>query len=133
MTENPLAAAAPDAPHAPDAPDTPDGHDRWAFVAPLLSTLLTLPMGLLALFYAGLSPMGCDSCDTQQADAFDASFEVAWTLFLCGLALVLVLLVACWALPWQRRNAARRVLLALAAPGTVVLSTLVFSAMLDLP
>ncbi|MEU3775308.1 hypothetical protein AB0F11_19225 [Streptomyces sp. NPDC032472] len=115
------------------APGTPDSHDEWAFVAPLLSTLLTVPMGLLAFFYAGMSPMGCDSCDEQEASAFDASFEIAWPLFLGGLVLAFVLLAACWVLPWRRGNAVRRALLALAAPGTVVLSTLFFSALLDLP
>ncbi|MEU8436437.1 hypothetical protein AB0F18_26745 [Streptomyces sp. NPDC029216] len=118
MTENLLAGDAP---------------ARRAFVAPLVSTLLTLPMALLSLFYAGMSPMACDSCDTQAAHAFDASFQTAWPVFMAGLVGVLVLLVWCWALPWRVRNAARRVGLAFAAPGLVVLNTAVFSVLLDWP
>ncbi|MGW1517732.1 hypothetical protein [Streptomyces sp. NPDC002287] len=110
-----------------------DARARRPFVAPLVSTLLTLPMSLLSLFFAGMSPMACDSCDTAAAHAFDASFQTAWTVFTAGLVVVLVLLVWCWALPWRVRNTARRVGLAFAAPGLVVLDTLVFSALVDWP
>ncbi|MFD3542872.1 hypothetical protein ACFWUQ_25740 [Streptomyces sp. NPDC058662] len=107
--------------------------DPRAFVAPLLSTLLTLPLGTAALFLVGLSPMACDSCDEAASDRFDASYSVASTFF--GLALLVAgaLLVACWALPRRRRDAARRVGLALAAPGAVVLGYLVFHALVDWP
>ncbi|MFD5423657.1 hypothetical protein ACFWJT_37290 [Streptomyces sp. NPDC127069] len=110
-----------------------DAPARRAFVAPLVSTLLTLPMALVALFYTGISPMACDSCDTAAAHAFDASFRIAWPVFLAGLLSALVLLVCCWALPWRVRNTARRVGLAFAAPGLVVLATLVFTALVDWP
>ncbi|MEU9034718.1 hypothetical protein AB0D45_07350 [Streptomyces sp. NPDC048352] len=123
MTENPVAHDAPAA----------AARDRRAFLAPLLSTLLTLPMALLALFYAGMSPMACDSCDGEAAAAFDAGFETAWPVFLGALVVALLLLAACWILPWERRNAARRVLLALAAPGAVLLGTVVFTALIDWP
>ncbi|MFH7599477.1 hypothetical protein WDV06_30905 [Streptomyces racemochromogenes] len=118
MTENPLAGDAP---------------ARRAFVAPLVSTLLTLPLALAALGFAGLSPMACDACDTEAAQAFDASFQTAWTVFAAGLVGVLVLLVWCWALPWRVRNTARRVGLAFAAPALVVLDTVVFAALVDWP
>lgn len=107
--------------------------DRRAFVAPLAATLLTLPLAFLSLLYAGLSPMACDSCGTQAADAFDASFEVAWPVFWVGMAGVLALLVWCWALPWRVGNAAKRVGIALAAPAAVLLNAVVFWALLDLP
>ncbi len=110
-----------------------DAPARRAFVAPLVSTLLTLPMALVALFYTGISPMACDSCDTAAAHAFDASFRIAWPVFLAGLLGALVLLVCCWALPWRVRNTARRVGLAFAAPGLVVLATVVFTALVDWP
>ena len=45
----------------------------------------------------------------------------------------LALVVACWALPWKRRNAARRVGLALMAPAAVVLDYIVFYGMVDWP
>ncbi|MFG3345231.1 hypothetical protein ACGF1Z_09205 [Streptomyces sp. NPDC048018] len=111
----------------PDAPVT------GGWVAPLVSTLLTLPMGLLALFFGGLSPMACDSCDGAEADRFDASFAVAFPLLWVGLLLALALLITSWALPRRRRNQPRRLGLALAAPATVVLATIVFAAILDTP
>ncbi|MFJ4781507.1 hypothetical protein [Streptomyces sp. NPDC088762] len=107
--------------------------DRRAFIAPLASTVLTLPLAFLSLLYAGLSPMACDSCNGQTADAFDASFETAFPMFLAGLVTVLVLLVWCWALPWRTHNAARRVGIAVAAPAVVLLNAAVFWALLDLP
>ncbi|MFJ3927732.1 hypothetical protein [Streptomyces sp. NPDC090022] len=113
------------------APDT--ARDRRAYIAPLLSTLLTLPLGLLSLFVAGLSPMACDSCGEADSDRFDASFETAFPIFGGGLVIVLVLLIATWALPWQRRYAARRVALALWAPGFVVVNYVVFWGLIDWP
>ncbi|MFF5445812.1 hypothetical protein [Streptomyces sp. NPDC012888] len=110
-----------------------DERDRRAFVAPLLSTLLTLPLGFASLLFAGLSPMACDSCAEGASDAFDASFEIAWPVFVVGLVGVLVLLVWCWALPWQVRNSARRVGIAVAAPAVVLVNAVVFWALLDLP
>ncbi|MFK0232002.1 hypothetical protein [Streptomyces vinaceus] len=107
--------------------------DRRAFVAPLLSSLLTLPMGLLALFAVGLSPMACDSCGDAASDRFDASYGLAFPVFVTGLLLVLAVLVAGWALPWQRRNAARRVGFALLAPAVVVLDYVVFASIVDWP
>ncbi|MFE1415360.1 hypothetical protein ACFW6F_31885 [Streptomyces sp. NPDC058746] len=107
--------------------------DGRAFIAPLVSTLLTLPLGLVSLFFAGLSPMACDSCNGQVAQAFDASFQTAWLVLMAGFVVVLALLVWCWALPWRKANAARRVGIAIAAPAVVVLNTVVFWALLDLP
>ncbi|MEW2137258.1 hypothetical protein AB0892_11735 [Streptomyces sp. NPDC005409] len=113
---------------------TPDTtrHGR-AFVAPLVSTLLTLPMAAVAFFFVGLSPMACDSCDGAASDRFDASYEVAFPVFGTGLLAVLVLLVAAWGLPWQRRHAAARVWLAVIAPAAVVLDVLVFHSLVDWP
>ncbi|MEV7524938.1 hypothetical protein [Streptomyces sp. NPDC091371] len=107
--------------------------DRRAFIAPLASTLLTLPLAFVSLLYAGLSPMACDSCGTEAADAFDSSFEIAWPVFMVGLVGVFGLLVWCWALPWRTRNAARRVGIAIAAPVVVLVNAVVFWGLLDLP
>ncbi|MFC9296499.1 hypothetical protein ACFTWH_30665 [Streptomyces sp. NPDC057011] len=107
--------------------------DRRAFVAPLASTLLTLPLAFVTLLYAGLSPMACDSCGTEAAHAFDASFEIAFPVFIAGLLAVLGLLVWCWALPWRTRNAGQRVAIAVATPAVVLLNALVFWGLLDLP
>ncbi|MGW5847139.1 hypothetical protein ACWFQ8_04070 [Streptomyces sp. NPDC055254] len=107
--------------------------DPRAFVAPLLSTLLTLPLGAAALFFVGLSPMACDSCDGAASDRFDASYRVASTFFAIGLLVVGALLAACWALPRRRRDAGRRLGLALAAPAAVLLDCLVFHTLVDWP
>ncbi|MFB7862328.1 hypothetical protein [Streptomyces sp. NPDC056069] len=111
----------------PDAPVT------GGWIAPLVSTLVTVPMGLLALFFAGLSPMACDSCDEAEADRFDASFASAFPLLGVGLLVALTLLITSWALPRRTRNQARRAGFALAAPLTVVLTAVLFAALLDTP
>lgn len=116
---------------ADPAPDTAR-HPR-AFVAPLVATLLTLPMAAVAFFFAGLSPMACDSCGTAASDRFDASYDVAFPVFGLGLLVVLVVLFAAWALPWQRRYAAARVWLAFVAPAAVVLDAVVFNGLVDWP
>ncbi|RPK81948.1 MULTISPECIES: hypothetical protein [Streptomyces] len=116
-------------------PATTPAHtpDPRAWVAPLISTVVTLPMGLLALFIGGLTPMACDSCNGPAADRFDASFTIAWTVLWIGLLLALIVLIASWAVPHQLRYAARRVGLALAAPTTVVVAFVAFMALVDWP
>lgn len=104
-----------------------------AWIAPLISTLLTLPAAGLALLYGGLSPMACDSCDGPQADRFTDSFDTAWVVLSTGLVLSLIVLVASWALPWQRGQDAKRALLAMAAPAVVVVTFLAFMALVDWP
>ncbi|MCM9081055.1 MULTISPECIES: hypothetical protein [Streptomyces] len=113
---------------------TPDTarHPR-AFVAPLVSTVLTLPLAAVAFFFVGLSPMACDSCGDAASDRFDASYGTAFASFGFGLLLVLAVLVAAWALPWQRRNAAARVWLAVVAPAAVVVDFAVFHGLVDWP
>ncbi|MET8504055.1 hypothetical protein ABZV60_05315 [Streptomyces sp. NPDC004787] len=105
-------------------PTNPTPAASW--IPALLSTLVTLPLALVSLFYAGLSPMACDSCNGAEADRFDASFDLAFPLFGAGLLLAVVLLIAAWAPP-------RRPVLALAAPLTVVFSVLLFMGILDTP
>ncbi|MFD4741602.1 hypothetical protein ACFWNQ_30145 [Streptomyces virginiae] len=113
---------------------TPDTarHPR-AFVAPLVATLLTLPMAAVAFFFVGLSPMACDSCGDAASDRFDASYDVAFPAFGFGLLVVLAVLFAAWPLPWQRRHAAARVWLAVVAPAAVVLDFVVFDGLVDRP
>lgn len=104
-----------------------------AWVAPLVSTLVTLPMGLVALFIGGLSPMACDSCNGAAAEGFHDSWTTAWTVLCIGLVLALIVLIATWAVPHQLRYAARRVGLALAAPATVMVAFVAFMALVDWP
>ncbi|MET9708261.1 hypothetical protein [Streptomyces griseus] len=115
------------------ASDPAQAPDPRAWVAPLISTLLTLPMGLVALFVGGLTPMACDSCDGAAADRFDASFTTAWTVLWIGLVHALIVVAASWAVPHRIRHAARRVGLALTAPATVVVTFVAFMALVDWP
>jgi hypothetical protein len=110
-----------------------DDRATGAWVAPLVSTLLTLPACLAAYVFGGLSVMACDSCAGPEADRFASSFDLAFPVLLGGLGLTLFLLAAGWALPWERRNAARRVALALAAPAMVPCVYLVFAVLVDWP
>ncbi|MFF9351430.1 hypothetical protein [Streptomyces sp. NPDC014734] len=102
-----------------------------AWIASLVSTIVTLPLSCLTLFFAGLSPMACDSCVEAAAHRFDASFEPAWTVLNCGLVSALIALVASWAL-WRRRPPAG-LGLAVLAPAIVVLAALLFTGMVDWP
>ncbi|WP_141206507.1 hypothetical protein [Streptomyces griseorubiginosus] len=110
-----------------------DDRATGAWVAPLISTLLTLPACLAAWFLGGFSAMACDSCDGTQADRFDSSFAVAFSVLIGGLGTALLLAAASWALPWERRNTARRVGLALVAPVLVPCVYVVFMALVDWP
>ncbi|NEA18137.1 hypothetical protein [Streptomyces halstedii] len=104
-----------------------------SWVAPLLSTLVTLPAAGLAVLYGGLSPMACDSCDGPEAERFTDSFNAAWAVLCTGLVLSLAVLVASWVLPWRQRHVPARVLLSVAAPGTVLVASLAFMALVDWP
>ncbi|MEW2558237.1 hypothetical protein [Streptomyces griseorubiginosus] len=110
-----------------------DDRATGAWVAPLVSTLLTLPACLAAWFFGGFSAMACDACDGTQADRFDSSFAVAFPMLLGGLGIALLLAAASWALPWERRNTARRLGLALAAPALVPVVYVVFAALVEWP
>ncbi|MFJ2753275.1 MULTISPECIES: hypothetical protein [unclassified Streptomyces] len=114
-------------------PPTDTSRRPRAFVAPLLATLLALPMAAVAFFFVGISPMACDSCGTAASDRFDASYQVAFAVFGFGLLLVAAVLIAAWALPRQRRYAAARVWCSVAAPAAVVLDVIVFHGLVDWP
>jgi hypothetical protein len=87
----------------------------------------------LALLYGGFSPMACDSCNGAQAERFTDSFDVAWVVLCTGLVLSLIVLVASWAVPWSRRQAAKRGLLAMAAPALAGVAFVAFMALVDWP
>ncbi|MFB7914819.1 hypothetical protein [Streptomyces sp. NPDC056061] len=113
------------------APTDAPARTPRTWIASLISTIVTLPLACLTLFFAGLSPMACDSCMEAAAHRFDASFEPAWTVLNCGLVLALVALVASWSL-WRRRPPVG-LGLAVLAPGIVVLAALLFMGMVDWP
>lgn len=104
-----------------------------AWIAPLVSTLVTLPLAFFALAFGALSPMACDSCMDAESDRFDASFGPAWTMLLCGLVLALIVLAVSWFLPWRQSHAARRTFLTVLAPGMVIFTYVTFTALVDWP
>ncbi|MEU6955000.1 DMT family transporter [Streptomyces sp. NPDC045714] len=115
---------------ATDPDETPHAH---AWIAPLVSSVVTVPSGLLALLYGALSPMECGSCNGAVADRFHDSWTTAWTVLWIGLILALIVLIATWAVPHQLRHAARRVGLALTAPTVVGVTFVAFMALVDWP
>ncbi|WP_204163065.1 hypothetical protein [Streptomyces sp. CS131] len=122
----PVSGRAP----APSPDETPDPR---AWIAPLISSVVTVPLGLLALLYGALSPMECDSCNGAVAERFHDSWMIGWTVLWIGLLVALAVLIASWALPHQLRFAARRVGLALAAPATAGVTFVAFMALVDWP
>ncbi|MGN5634930.1 hypothetical protein [Streptomyces sp. AC154] len=107
--------------------------DPGGWVAPLMSTVVTLPFAFYAMVWGMFSPMACDSCMEAEADRFEASFDIAFPVLVCGLVLALILLVVSWCLPRRPDRVAPRVLLALLAPVTVGLDLLLFVGILDTP
>ncbi|MFI0242413.1 hypothetical protein [Streptomyces sp. NPDC016845] len=104
---------------------------QW--IAPLLSSVVTIPAALFAWFYAGLAPMACDSCTDAQAAAFDPSYERAYTVFGWGLTISLLILATAWLLPWEERFEARRTGFAALAPMALLATVLTFAGMVDWP
>jgi hypothetical protein len=119
--------------HAPPAAPAPDAPAPRAWVAPLVSTLFTVPAAFFAFVFVGLSPMVCDSCAEPDQHRFDASFDTAFAVFLYGLAVPAALLVGSWLLPWQQRYAARRTVSALAAFFAVPFLYSLFLGLVDWP
>lgn len=110
-----------------DADDRP----RHAWIASLLSTVVTLPLTYVALLYSMFAPMACDSCSEADDDRMEATFGPAFTVCCCGLLLALITVVASWALTRHRPPAA--IALSVAAPFVVVITWAVFMAVLDWP
>lgn len=108
-------------------------NDPGGWVAPLMSTVVTLPFAFYTMIWGMFSPMACDSCMEAEADRFEASFDIAFPVLVCGLVLALILLVVSWCLPRRPDRVAPRVLLALLAPVTVGLDLLLFIGILDTP
>ncbi|MEK8143790.1 hypothetical protein NKH18_22750 [Streptomyces sp. M10(2022)] len=98
---------------------------------PLVSTLVTLPLILVALFIGGLSAMACDSCNGAEADGFTRSFDTAWAVLTTGLLLSFAVLVVSWFLPWRQRQAATRMFLAALAPAVVFIAFVAFLGLVD--
>ncbi|NED13205.1 hypothetical protein [Streptomyces sp. SID9124] len=112
-------------------PAVTNDRPRHAWIASLLSTIVTPPLVYVALLYSMLAPMACDSCSDADADRMEATYAPAFTVSCCGLLLALITVVASWALTRRRPPAA--IALAVAAPFVVVLTWAVFMTIIDWP
>lgn len=100
------------------------------WTAPVMSTLVTLPLILLTLAPVGLSAMSCDDCQGAELRRFEESLHVAWAVYRLGLALPVGMLLADYIATWRRREAAR-LWLAFLAPPSVFIPYALFASILD--
>ncbi|WP_246096180.1 hypothetical protein [Streptomyces botrytidirepellens] len=117
----------------PERERGPDDRVSWQWIAPLLSTLVTLIVGFYITVGAGLSQMACDAPGEAARARCESTFHPAMRVYFGGLALPLGLLVAGWALPRRRRNIPRRIRLAFLAPLSVAVPYAVFNGLVDWP
>ncbi|MEU5031827.1 hypothetical protein [Streptomyces milbemycinicus] len=110
--------------------EPPEIRSYRGWTAPVMSTLVTLPLILLTLAPVGLSPMSCDDCQGAELKRFEESLHVAWTVYRLGLALPVGLLLADYVATWRRREAAR-LWLAFLAPPSVLIPYMLFASILD--
>lgn len=101
----------------------PPGYDRYAFVAPLIATLLGAPLIAFDAIIALFSPMATDSCTAHGCQALDRMLLLAPVV----LALAAASLGVCWLLPWRVRHRVPRIAAALAAPLLAVTTILIYT------
>ncbi|MGY0491685.1 hypothetical protein [Streptomyces sp. WG-D5] len=104
-----------------------------SWVAPLVSSVITLPAAFFAYVVAAASQMACDACSGAAAVRFEASAEWAFTVFGWGLTVSLLTLATAWLLPWEGRFASRRLGFALAAPFAVAVTLVLYLVLVDWP
>lgn len=111
----------------------PDAYDQRAWIFPLLSLLVTLPLVYVLSIGVGFAGMSCDTGSSAEISRCNASAAPAIKVYFSGLLLPLALLVASWTLPRRRSQRLRRGVLALLVPSTVLFLYAVFHAMVDWP
>ncbi|MFE6766274.1 hypothetical protein [Streptomyces sp. NPDC057689] len=104
---------------------------RKTWIAPLISTIVTPPLAFYTWVLGVFASVACEACSEAENHGFATSFNTGWILFLCGLALAFLTMVASWV--FAQRRPVTTVLLALAAPVTVFLSCALFMAVVDWP
>ncbi|MFD5553907.1 hypothetical protein ACFWIA_08725 [Streptomyces sp. NPDC127068] len=110
--------------------DWPDPH---AWVAPLIGTLVLLPVTAVLAGMALLAQLTCTTCDAAEFARFEESYTLA--VVLCGavLAGAGALLVWSWVLPGRRLLRGRRIGLAIGAPVLAATCYPLFTALVDWP
>jgi hypothetical protein len=128
---HPAPAAAPATVRRVTGPH--DGPDPHAWVAPLIGTVLLLPVAAVIAGMALLTQLGCISCDTAEFARFEESYTFA--VVLCGavLAGAGALLVWSWVLPGRRLLRRRRIVLAIGAPVLAATCYPLFTALVAWP
>ncbi|WP_327355724.1 hypothetical protein [Streptomyces sp. NBC_01304] len=116
-----------------DLESSPDDPIPRAWLAPLLSTVVTLPLACFAYIVVAFSAMACDSCSDADSERFESSWDIAFPVYGLGHVVTLGLLIAGWTVPAQLRYRGRRVAFAWLAPLSLVALYLVFWGLLDLP
>ncbi|MEB8339318.1 hypothetical protein [Streptomyces endophyticus] len=92
-----------------------------SWVAPLISSLITLPAAFFAHRFAA------------EAARFGSGAERAFTVFGWGLTVALLTLATAWLLPWEERFVARRRGFSVAAPFAVVATFALYLVLVDWP
>ncbi|MEU6852553.1 hypothetical protein ABZ901_21850 [Actinacidiphila alni] len=104
-------------------PVRPPDHDRHAYVAPLIATVLGGPLIAFCGMIVMISPMATDSCTTHGChDLYRMLLVAPAVLFLAVLALGLS-----WLLPWRLRHRTARVVAATAAPLLAAATLLIYA------
>lgn len=103
-------------------PVRPPDHDRYAFVAPLIATVLGGPVIAFCGMIAMISPMATDSCTAKGCQELTTMLLVApVVLLLAAMALGLS-----WLLPWRLRHRTARVAASVAAPLLAATTLLIY-------
>lgn len=113
--------------------ESPNARVPGEWFPALVSTVITLPVAFLLFGLAGLAPMACDNCNGAEADRFTDSFNIAFVVFLVGLAVSLLMMLASWCLPWRRRHFGLRRVLATLAPFMVLVAYICFGGLMAWP
>jgi hypothetical protein len=113
--------------------ESPNEWVRGEWFPALVSTLITLPLAFLLSAGASFAPMACDNCDGTEAERFDESYGFAIVVFLAGLAVSSILMLASWCMPWRQKNVKRRRVAATMAPSVLLMAYVLFAGLLATP
>lgn len=110
------------------APD--DATHPWG--ASVVATLVTLFVGLCAWLFVRMMPIECQMyCDEAELRRYDDTYRAAFRFFMCGLSVPLLALLESYRLAWRRQHPARRILLTLAAPVSMLFLYVITESLLD--
>jgi hypothetical protein len=103
-------------------PVRPPDHDRHAYVAPLIATVLGGPIIVFCAMIAMISPMATDACTVDGCQALTRMLLLAPVVLVCAV----LSLGLSWALPWRLRHRTARATAAAAAPVLAATTLLIY-------